>query len=289
MQLGLMDKIGEYFPLILLILIFSSGVVGLIDLLFLKKARKNYFLNNLNPSEKIAFEKLDKAQKLEKLKAPWLIDYSKHLFPVFVLVFILRSFVGEFYEIPSGSMLPDYLIGDYLYVNKYIYGVRLPIWDKKIIAVGEPQRGDVIVFHYPADPSVDFIKRVVGIPGDHISYINKKLIINGQPVPMKFLGYQMVDGVDADQAVQVYQEDLNHHVHGVIAMPWRSGGVMANFKDLIIPPGKYFVMGDNRDDSEDSRYWGFVDESQLVGKAEMVMLSVGDHGVRWGRIGHWLS
>lgn len=279
--MNLMGVVGEYFPLILLALTISSGLVMLMDQLCFKKNRElavRAEIKNL--------ETLPKKERLEKLKAPLVIDYCRHLFPVFLLVLVVRSFIGEFYQIPSGSMLPDYLIGDYLYVNKFAYGVHIPVWNTTLFKIGEPKRGDVIIFTYPVDTQVDLIKRVVGVPGDHISYIDKKLTVNGVPVPTVFLSNQIIDGYSQTQAVQVYQETMNDKTHLMMNSPWRPA---LEFKNLIVPKGEYFVMGDNRDDSEDSRYWGFVDEKYLVGKPEVVVLSIGDHGVRWDRIGHWLS
>jgi len=280
--MGLMAVIGEYFPLILLVLVISSGIVSLIDQLFFRKSRLAAALQ-ATPNLK----DLPKKERDEKLKGPMVIDYCRSLFPVFLLVLFLRSFVGEFFQIPSGSMLPNYLIGDYLLVNKFAYGVRFPVWDTKFIPVSEPKRGEVIICHFPVDTQVDFIKRVVGIPGDRISYINKKLSINGVPVPMKFQGNNIIEGASKTQAIEEYSETISGNTHGIITMPWRPD--LYDFKNLVIPKGEYFVMGDNRDDSEDSRYWGFVDEKYLVGKPEVVVFSVGEQGVRWSRIGHWLN
>ena len=280
--MNFMTVVGEYFPLILLVLVVASGIVSLIDQVFFKKSRVAAVLKN-TPD----FKKLSKKERHEKLKGPIVTDYCRSLFPVFLLVLFLRSFVGEFFQIPSASMLPNYLIGDYLVVNKFAYGIRLPIWGTKIIAIGEPKRGDVIICNFPVDTQVDFIKRVVGIPGDHISYLNKKLSINGVPVPMVFEGNKIIEGASDTQAVEQYSENISGNTHGIINMPWRQD--THDFTNIVVPQGEYFVMGDNRDDSEDSRYWGFVDEKYLVGKPEIVVLSIGDQGVRWNRIGHWLN
>ena len=183
-------------------------------------------------------------------------------------------------------MVPNYLVGDYLYVNKFAYGIRFPIWDFKLVPIGAPKRGEVVIFSYPPDTSVDLIKRVIGLPGDHISYINKMLLINGVPVKTSLTANQIVPDDSETQAVQIYQETIDQDTHGIINMPWAP---VSDFKDVIVPKGEYFVMGDNRDDSEDSRYWGFVQDKYLLGKPEMVMLSIGDHGVRWSRIGHLLN
>jgi len=282
--MSFMSVLGEYFPLILLILAIGSGLVVLMDLVFFKKAREERIFSEdpeLNNSQLFS-----KKERLEKLKAPLVIDYCRSLFPVFLIVFILRSFVGEFYQIPSASMLPNYLVGDYLYVNKFAYGIRFPIWDLKLVPIGTPKRGEVVIFSYPPDTSVDLIKRVIGLPGDHVSYINKMLFINGVAVKTNLTANQIVPDDSETQAVQVYQETIDQDTHGIINMPWAPTN---DFKDVIVPKGEYFVMGDNRDDSEDSRYWGFVQDKYLLGKPEMVMLSISDHGVRWSRIGHLLN
>ncbi len=284
MDMSFMSVLGEYFPLILLILAIGSGLVVLMDQVFFKKAREEKILAetpDLNNSKIFS-----KKERLEKLKGPFLIDYCRSLFPVFLIVFVLRSFIGEFYQIPSASMIPNYLIGDYLYVNKFAYGFRFPIWGVKLIPVGTPKRGDVVIFSYPPDTRVDLIKRVVGLPGDHVSYINKLLSINGVPVPTSLIANQIMADDSETQAVQVYQENLSGDVHGIINMPWAP---THNFTNVIVPKGEYFVMGDNRDDSEDSRYWGFVQDKYLLGKPEMVIFSMGDQGVRWSRIGHLLN
>ncbi len=279
--MNFMGVVGEYFPLILLVLTVSSGLVMLMDQVFFKKSREL-----LVRAEIKDLDQLPKKERQEKLKGPIVTDYCRNLFPVFLLVLILRSFLGEFFQIPSGSMLPDYLIGDYLYVNKFAYGIHIPVWNTELLKVGQPQRGDVIIFNYPVDTQVDLIKRVIGVPGDHVSYVNKMLTVNGVPVPTKFLGNRIVEGGPENQAVQEYQEIINGKTHTLMNAPWLPAH---DFKNLIVPKGEYFVMGDNRDFSEDSRYWGLVDQKYLVGKPEMVVFSLGDHGVRWDRIGHWLN
>ncbi len=224
--------------------------------------------------------------RIEGTKEPWWIEYSKSFFPVILVVFLLRSFLVEPFKIPSGSMIPTLLIGDFILVNKFDYGIRLPIIDKKIIPIGEPQRGDVMVFHYPRDPSVDYIKRVVGLPGDTLTYRNKQLTINGKPVPLQPDGdYQYTEAglnyLTADKSL----EKLGQHTHAlltvrddptyepmqVIDYPGRDN---CRFEDdgftCKIPAGQYFMMGDNRDRSNDSRYWGFVPDKLIVGKAFLI-------------------
>ena len=213
-------------------------------------------------------------------REPVVVDYARSFFPLIVIVLVLRSFVGEPFRIPSGSMLPTLLVGDFILVNKFAYGLRLPVVDTKILDVGEPQRGDVIVFRYPEDPSVDFIKRVVGVPGDHVVYRDKQLFINGEPMPQSFVGPY---GAYPVEAIQVRSETLGGDPHGILVMPGRGSSAALEFS---VPAGEYFVMGDNRDNSNDSRGWGMVPEANLVGRAFLVWMSwVPGEGPLWSRLG----
>lgn len=224
--------------------------------------------------------------RIEGDKEPWWIEYSKSFFPVILLVFVLRSFLIEPFKIPSGSMIPTLLVGDFILVNKFTYGIRLPIINQKVIDIGEPERGDVMVFHYPRDPSIDYIKRVVGLPGDVISYRDKQLTINGKAVPMEAAGdYQYVETglnfLTADKS----EEMLGQHRHAVLTVrndptyePMRvedfPGRENCQHEDdgftCKVPAGHYFMLGDNRDRSNDSRYWGFVPDKLIVGKAFLI-------------------
>jgi len=198
-------------------------------------------------------------------REPVLVEYSRSFFPVIIVVLVLRSFVAEPFRIPSGSMLPTLIVGDFILVNKFAYGLRIPVIEHKILAVGEPQRGDVVVFRYPPKPSVDYIKRVVGLPGDKIEYRSKRLYINGQQVPVVEL-----DGSADESSVYIYEEQLGEVLHEIQIMssrPTIDGGV-------IVPPDHYFVMGDNRDNSADSRVWGFVPNENLLGRAFLVWMSM---------------
>jgi signal peptidase I len=203
---------------------------------------------------------------------------------VILAVLLLRSFLIEPFRIPSGSMMPTLLVGDFILVNKYRYGIRLPVLNKKVYELDEPERGDVVVFRFPKDPGVDYIKRVVGVPGDHVVYRDKTLFINGEKIAQipqgNYIG--MGSGLSMSGA-DLRREDLTGVKHDILVVP-KIRGVNS---DVVVPEGHYFVMGDNRDNSNDSRYWGFVPEENLVGKAFMIWMnwdSAAD-GVGWGRIG----
>ncbi|MDD2893831.1 MAG: signal peptidase I [Halothiobacillaceae bacterium] len=240
------------FELILVLLTLVSGVIVAVDRLFFRKAR-----NELVKPD------------------PLLVDYARSFFPVLLVVVVLRSFVAEPFRIPSGSMMPTLEVGDFILVNKFAYGVRLPVLRTKIIPVGEPKRGDVAVFKYPEQPEIDYIKRVIGLPGDRIRYVNKQLTINGQLVPLEKLGTYPGDGANGREVgTTVYREDLLGVVHETLQ---RSGAVGPE-GEFTVPEGKYFVMGDNRDNSRDSRYWGFVPEDNLVGRAMLVWMSLDTQG-----------
>jgi signal peptidase I len=258
------------FALILLVLLIVSGGILLIDRRLLRASRGT-----------------DQAE-------PWWVDYSRSFFPVILVVFLLRSFVVEPFRIPSGSMLPTLFIGDFILVNKYTYGIRLPVLNWKVIDVGTPERGDVMVFRYPKDPGVDFIKRVVGVPGDRISYAGKQLSINGTPVAVEALpDFNIRERV---QLVRQFSEQLGAHRHSILideaapAMPpfleqfpmRENCSYTLESVTCTVPPGHYFMMGDNRDNSQDSRVWGFVPEQNIVGRAFFIWMNFGEPG-RIGR------
>jgi signal peptidase I len=254
------------FALFLLILLVVTGAVWLLDRLVLRKRRA------------------------KDAKQPWWVEYSISFFPVILIVFTLRSFLVEPFKIPSSSMVPTLLVGDFILVNKYTYGIRLPVANKKIVALGNPVRGDVMVFRYPDDPSLDYIKRVVGVPGDRIEYRNKRLSVNGTPVPVK-----QVDDYLSKERMQFskrFVETLNGAEHEILldedapasmspgrAFPF-AGNCNYNSNGLActVPPGHYFVMGDNRDNSSDSRVWGFVPDENIVGKAFFIWLNLNELG-----------
>lgn len=237
-----------------------AGLLGLFDILFLAPRRK-------------------KEQKM-----PVISEYARSFFPVLLIVFLLRSFFYEPFRIPTGSLEPTLQIGDFILVNKFDYGLRLPIIHKKLLSIGEPKRGDILVFRWPPNPSVDFIKRVIGLPGDHISYINKTLYVNGQKIPQTFIKHIEAQGEDNTVwNAKEYNEDLLGVNHKIILNPLRAS---RDYEDIIVPPHMYFAMGDNRDDSADSRYWGFVPEENIVGKGSVIWLSWNNQTkrFRWGQM-----
>ena len=224
------------------------------------------------------------------LAQPWWLDWTAGLFPVILIVFLLRSFLFEPFKIPSGSMVPTLTVGDLILVNKYHYGVRLPVINKKIIANHNPERGDVMVFRYPVDPRVDYIKRVVGVPGDEIAYLNQRLTINGKPVDVKAQGEYYDE--EARRYFPQFLESLGAVEHRILVDPQRAayygGGDSRQFPHAQncrysaegvvckVPDGHYFMMGDNRDNSQDSRFWGFVPDENIVGKAFFVWMNFGN-------------
>lgn len=203
----------------------------------------------------------------EERREPWYIEYSRSFFPVLFVVLLLRSFVVEPFRIPSGSMLPTLLIGDFILVNKFSYGIRLPVVHYRLVDTGKPARGEVAVFRFPGDPSEDYIKRVIGLPGDRIAYVDKQLSINGQPVVKVAQG--AYEAVDRMSGLPVYAEEIGGHRFRTLIDPDRPGVE----GETVVPPGHYFVMGDNRDHSNDSRYWGFVPEENLVGRAFIIWMN----------------
>jgi signal peptidase I len=219
---------------------------------------------------------------------PWWLDWTAGLFPVIVAVFLLRSFLFEPFKIPSGSMIPTLLINDLILVNKFHYGVRLPVVNTKVFDNNSPQRGDVMVFRYPPKPSLDYIKRVVGVPGDEVAYLNKTLTVNGKPWPKAALpdffdgdtmrySKQFTENNGAKTYRLLNDEDRPAFVPGAEDFPFKencrysSQGVVCK-----VPDGHYFMMGDNRDNSLDSRFWGFVPEKNIVGKAFFVWMNFGN-------------
>jgi len=267
------------FPTLLVAATFFTGVAWAADALVLSP-RRNKKARQLE-RQGISPESPEVAAAL---KEPTWIEYCKSFFPVILAVLLLRSFLVEPFRIPSGSMMPTLLVGDFILVNKYDYGIRLPVLNTKIIDIGEPKRGDVVVFRYPRDPSVDYIKRVVGLPGDRIGYYNKILHINGEPVAQVPAGVYVGKGSGVSMSgAGERQEQLGDVQHPILVMP-RTPGLEGEY---VVPENEYFVMGDNRDNSNDSRYWGTVPEKNLVGKAFRIWMNwdSANGGIEWDRIG----
>jgi len=248
------------FSLILVILTAVSGVVWGAEVLY-RRVRQSEMPSE--PSDNL------------------IVEYSRSFFPVLLLVLVVRSFLFEPFRIPSSSMVPTLLVGDFIFVNKFVYGLRLPVLHTKIVELGRPKRGDVMVFRLPSDPSVNYIKRLVGLPGDTIDYRNKRLFINGQVVPLERKGE--VARQSGPRAV-LATEMLGEATHDILLEPF-SLGREGRYQ---IPEGHYFMMGDNRDNSQDSRFpqVGFVPEGNVVGKAVRIWMNWDFPAApQWGRIG----
>jgi len=264
----------------LVILIAISGLLWLFDVFFLVSRR-----NQLK--ERMSSELRTEEEIIEATRPPFLVDLARSLLPIFLIVLVLRSFLIEPFRIPSGSMMPTLLVGDFILVNKFTYGIRLPVINNKIISISEPKRGDVVVFRYPEDPKIPYIKRVVGLPGDHVVYhiANKMLYINGEPIPQKIIGsYQGVGEGSGMTGADEKIENLQGVEHSILLYQNRSFNAVMPYMDMTIPPKHYFVLGDNRDNSRDSRFWGTVPEENLIGKAFLIWMNW-DRGVNWDRIG----
>ncbi|RQR61599.1 signal peptidase I [Burkholderia sp. Bp9126] len=287
------------FALILFVLVALTGVAWVAD--------KMVFLPQRRRAADAAVEAFDQQQsridkrfadenaiqtrsKLrdDKLRQPWWLEYTASFFPVILAVFVVRSFVVEPFKIPSGSMVPTLLVGDFILVNKFDYGLRMPITNTKITQGRALERGDVVVFRYPKDESVDYIKRVIGLPGDTIAYQDKQLTINGKPVPETALpdyfdderqnyAKQFEESLDGRKNAILNNPAVPPFVMGAYDYPYRDNCTY-NSRGVIckVPAGHYFMMGDNRDNSADSRYWGFVPDRNIVGRAFFIWMNFGD-------------
>ncbi|AUT58936.1 MULTISPECIES: signal peptidase I [Paraburkholderia] len=284
------------FALILFVLVIITGVAWVADkLVFLPKRRRaaeaavaEFDNQQARVGERFADENAPATRarlRDEKLRQPWWLEYTASFFPVILVVFVVRSFVVEPFKIPSGSMVPTLLVGDFILVNKFDYGIRLPITNTKVTEGRPLQRGDVVVFRYPKDESVDYIKRVIGLPGDVVSYEDKQLTINGKPVPETALP----DYFDEERIgyAKQFEEDLdgrkNRILNNPAVPPFIVGAEDFPYRDNCkydargvtckVPPGNYFMMGDNRDNSADSRYWGFAPDKNIVGRAFFIWMN----------------
>jgi len=293
------------FALFLFICTAVSGAYFAAEVLFFAPRRREQTVRALlefdrrnRPAQSGRPEALGKervALQEELSRRPWWVEYTAGFFPVIALVFVLRSFLFEPFRIPSGSMIPTLQIGDLILVNKYQYGIRLPVLNRTLLELGHPQRGDVIVFRYPHQPSQDYIKRVVGLPGDRVDYHDRRLTINGTLVPMREAEpyfdpgrvenhLQYIETLGTVDHRAIFNEGGGAPIHPAAqhtnrdACVYSAGGVACT-----VPPESYFVMGDNRDNSEDSRFWGFVPDRNVVGRAFFIWMNFG----QWGRIGRF--
>ncbi len=263
--MGLLLKVTD-FAAVLLLAAVITGIIWLVDARVFRKRRTS------------------------DAPEPVVVDMARAFFPVIVVVFLIRSFWVEPFKIPSGSMKPTLLVGDFILVNKYVYGIRLPVLNKKVIDIRPLARGDVVVFRYPADPSVDYIKRVVGLPGDKIAYRGKRISVNGEAVPVQGSGYY----TDAELnflRLPTFTERLGERSHEMMIVPAQPPVDLAQVRQFAhrgnceynddgfsctVPAGHYFMMGDNRDQSSDSRYWGFVPDDHVKGRAFLVWMNFND-------------
>jgi signal peptidase I len=250
------------FPAILVLLVLFCGVVSFVDWLYCKR----------NPAEKTS-------------KKPMLIDYARSFFPVLLVVLLIRSFLVQPYRVPSGSLEPTVIPGDLMLVNQFAYGLHLPVWYTKLLSVGEPKRGQIALFYWPVNKKITFIKRVIGVPGDHISYINKVLYVNGKEAKQTPAGDSTDTNGGVSWSVKVYEENLDGVKHKIFVCDANSLGCpnseTQNFYNLEIPAGHYLMMGDNRDNSDDSRDWGLVPKENLIGKAMFVFLNWDPYAQHW--------
>ncbi len=246
----------RWFEIALVVLTLLSGLIWLLDRLFLARQRAAH------------------AGLLDDGREPWYVDYAKAFFPVLAIVLVLRSFVAEPFRIPSNSMMPTLLTGDFILVNKFAYGLRLPISNTKIVPVGEPQRGDVVVFKPPKYPEQDWIKRVIGLPGDTVEYKDNQVFVNGRPFGYERIGDYVGVGSGAEMTgASLLVEDVDGRRHQILEidrLPFVDQGEKGQ---VTVPAGHYFVMGDNRDRSDDSRFWGFLPEQNIRGKAFLIWLN----------------
>ena len=260
------------FLTILTLVVFITGIVWFYERYYL---RPKYKKQNGNQDVKIT-------------PLPAILEFFRSLFPVLLAVLFIRAFIIQPWRVPTGSLEPTIEPGDFIFVSQFSYGLRLPVTNTKILNIGEPKVGDIAVFRWPPNPDIDYIKRVIGAPGDRVKYVDKVLYINGKRMSQTFISHDSAD-VEPSGDISSYlkQEDLMGVKHNILIHKF--GAPAVNF-DITVPKGYYFMMGDNRDNSVDSRFWGLVPEKNLIGKALIVFMSwdSADHRIRWRRIGNSL-
>lgn len=262
------------FPTIMVLLVAVTGAIWAVDAAWLA------------PRRRAAAQAEGGAERAPS----HIVEYARSFFPVFLVVLLLRSFLVEPFRIPSNSMMPTLLTGDFILVNKYNYGIRLPVLDRKVIEIGSPERGDVVVFRAPQDPSTPFIKRIVGLPGDEVEYRADTLYLNGEAVPQERRGSYDGTGSGAGMSgASLRRELLDGAAHEILVR--QRGPASGLFQEMgegrwVVPQGHYFVLGDNRDNSHDSRFWGFVPDRLLIGRAFVIWFNWDwGHGIEFARIG----
>ncbi len=278
------------FPAFLVLGSVVTGSIWLIDTLMFAPRRRRVH-------EAMLLKNSAEPSSQNFVREPVLVEYARSFFPIIFAVLILRSFLAEPFRIPSNSMMPTLLTGDFILVNKFAYGLRLPVLNRKVVEIGDPQRGDVVVFKFPLNPKVDYIKRVVGLPGDDIHYRNKMIYVNGEPVAQLPIGAFMGEGSGSEMTgAREAVEKLGVTEHRILTRPEEPNFAIGCQKlalgPVMVPPRQYFVMGDNRDNSNDSRCWGFVPEANLVGKAFAIWMhwdSERAGWIAWSRLGHGID
>lgn len=304
---GMLSDFMSFTAVMLLFVVFSGALWLLDRCLWSRKHRKpaaDKEVETVTPASAQSIEKAENqsvaAISQSTMSSNAFVSFVVGIFPIILLVFLVRSFLVEPFQIPSSSMRPGLVVGDFILVNKFTYGIRVPVLNDVMIPVHKVERGDVVVFNFPPQPKVNYIKRVIGLPGDTVSYYDKKLTINGKPVPKVADGtYEYIDENDSTRISynQQFKETLGNKTYQTLNLESQPPVVLQLVQDFPyrencrydesgftckVPQGHYFMMGDNRDNSLDSRYWGFVDDRLLVGKAFFVWMNFRD----LGRIGH---
>ena len=269
----LVTNARDLFLIFLMITLIKAGDVGILPLL-MTLIMVSFLIRLI---DRIFFYR---ARLVSHKKEPIFVDYARSFLPILLIVFLIRAFVVQIFTVPTGSLEPTIMPHDLVIVDQFSYGLRLPVFNKTLVEIGKPKTGDIVVFRHPAVPGMDLIKRTIGVPGDHVIYKNKTLYINGKEMRQSYLD----NAVDGSIPVEVFEENLLGIKHKIYLHT--QGGEITNF-DFTVPEGYYFMMGDNRDNSADSRMWGFMPDSVIIGKGYRVVFAW-NQGVTWNRIGQKL-